>query len=51
MRRGTQTWLRDHSRLYGGSPLAMALATLISQDAMITALDGQLLLAEDRGQP
>ena len=47
-RQGTQTWLRDHGRLYGEGSLAMVPATPISQDAMITDLDGQLLLAEDR---
>ena len=52
--------LRDEARRLGygimvgcmlGSSLAMALATLISQVAMITDLDGPLLLAEDRNIP
>ena len=34
-----------------GSSLAMAPATLVAQGAMITDLDGPLLLAEDRDQP
>lgn len=34
-----------------GSSLAMAPATLVAQGAMITDLDGPLLLAEDRAQP
>ena len=34
-----------------GSSLAMAPATLVAQGAMITDLDGPLLLAEDRPQP
>ena len=34
-----------------GSSLAMAPATLISQGAMITDLDGPLLLAEDHDIP
>ena len=34
-----------------GSSLAMAPSTLISQGAMITDLDGPLLLAEDRDIP
>lgn len=34
-----------------GSSLAMAPATLVSQGAMVTDLDGPLLLAEDRAQP
>ena len=52
--------LRDEARRLGygvmvgcmmGSSLAMAPATLISQGAMITDLDGPLLLAEDRDIP
>lgn len=52
--------LRDEARSLGygimvgcmvGSSLAMAPATLISQGAMITDLDGPLLLAEDRDIP
>jgi L-alanine-DL-glutamate epimerase-like enolase superfamily enzyme len=31
-----------------GSSLAMAPATLVAQGAMVTDLDGPLLLAEDR---
>ena len=34
-----------------GSSLAMAPATLVAQGAMVTDLDGPLLLAEDREQP
>lgn len=34
-----------------GSSLAMAPATLLAQRAMVTDLDGPLLLAEDRDQP
>jgi hypothetical protein len=34
-----------------GSSLAMAPAVLIAQGAMITDLDGPLLLAEDRDTP
>lgn len=34
-----------------GSSLAMAPATLIAQGAMVTDLDGPLLLAEDRSEP
>ncbi|WP_299967715.1 N-acetyl-D-Glu racemase DgcA [uncultured Roseobacter sp.] len=34
-----------------GSSLAMAPATLVAQGALITDLDGPLLLAEDRGEP
>ncbi|MCW8841864.1 MAG: dipeptide epimerase [Rhodobacteraceae bacterium] len=34
-----------------GSSLAMAPATLVAQGAMVTDLDGPLLLAEDRPQP
>ena len=34
-----------------GSSLAMAPATLVAQDALITDLDGPLLLAEDRAHP
>ncbi len=34
-----------------GSSLAMAPATLVAQGAMVTDLDGPLLLAEDRAQP
>ena len=34
-----------------GSSLAMAPATLVAQGAMITDLDGPLLLAEDRAKP
>jgi len=34
-----------------GSSLAMAPATLVVQGAMVTDLDGPLLLAEDRDQP
>jgi len=34
-----------------GSSLAMAPATLVAQGAMITDLDGPLLLAEDRDVP
>ena len=34
-----------------GSSLAMAPATLIAQNAIITDLDGPLLLAEDRDEP
>ena len=34
-----------------GSSLAMAPATLLAQDAMITDLDGPLLLTEDRATP
>jgi L-alanine-DL-glutamate epimerase-like enolase superfamily enzyme len=34
-----------------GSSLAMAPATLIAQGAMITDLDGPLLLAQDRDTP
>lgn len=34
-----------------GSSLAMAPATLVAQDAMVTDLDGPLLLAEDRDEP
>ena len=34
-----------------GSSLAMAPATLVAQGAMVTDLDGPLLLAEDRDQP
>ena len=34
-----------------GSSLAMAPATLVAQGAAVTALDGPLLLAEDRDQP
>lgn len=34
-----------------GSSLAMAPATLLAQGAMVTDLDGPLLLAEDRDQP
>jgi len=34
-----------------GSSLAMAPATLVAQRAMVTDLDGPLLLAEDREQP
>ncbi|MEO1137930.1 MAG: N-acetyl-D-Glu racemase DgcA, partial [Pseudomonadota bacterium] len=34
-----------------GSSLAMAPATLVAQGAMITDLDGPLLLAEDRDRP
>ena len=34
-----------------GSSLAMAPATLVAQGAMITDLDGPLLLAEDRAEP
>ena len=54
------TLLRDEERWLGygimvsckaGSYLAMAPSTLISQGAMITDLDGPLLLAEDRDIP
>lgn len=34
-----------------GSSLAMAPATLVAQNALVTDLDGPLLLAEDRHQP
>lgn len=34
-----------------GSSLAMAPATLVAQSAMVTDLDGPLLLAEDRDRP
>ena len=34
-----------------GSSLAMAPATLLAQGAMVTDLDGPLLLAEDRENP
>jgi len=34
-----------------GSSLAMAPATLVAQGAMVTDLDGPLLLAEDRATP
>lgn len=34
-----------------GSSLAMAPATLVAQGALVTDLDGPLLLAEDRGTP
>ncbi len=34
-----------------GSSLAMAPATLVAQGAMVTDLDGPLLLAEDREHP
>ena len=34
-----------------GSSLAMAPATLLAQGAMVTDLDGPLLLAEDRDEP
>jgi L-alanine-DL-glutamate epimerase-like enolase superfamily enzyme len=34
-----------------GSSLAMAPATLLAQGAMVTDLDGPLLLAEDRTNP
>lgn len=34
-----------------GSSLAMAPATLLAQGAMVTDLDGPLLLAEDRAEP
>ena len=34
-----------------GSSLAMAPATLVAQGALVTDLDGPLLLAEDRDQP
>ena len=34
-----------------GSSLAMAPATLLAQDAMVTDLDGPLLLAQDRNHP
>ncbi len=34
-----------------GSSLAMAPATLLAQGAMVTDLDGPLLLAEDRATP
>ncbi len=34
-----------------GSSLAMAPATLVAQSAMVTDLDGPLLLAEDRAEP
>lgn len=34
-----------------GSSLAMAPATLLAQGAMVTDLDGPLLLAEDRDTP
>jgi L-alanine-DL-glutamate epimerase-like enolase superfamily enzyme len=34
-----------------GSSLAMAPATLVAQGAMVTDLDGPLLLAEDRDTP
>ena len=34
-----------------GSSLAMAPATLVAQGAMMTDLDGPLLLAEDRDVP
>ncbi len=34
-----------------GSSLAMAPATLVAQGAMVTDLDGPLLLAEDRDEP
>ncbi|WP_170604370.1 N-acetyl-D-Glu racemase DgcA [Ruegeria arenilitoris] len=34
-----------------GSSLAMAPATLVAQGAMVTDLDGPLLLAEDRARP
>jgi len=34
-----------------GSSLAMAPATLVAQGAMVTDLDGPLLLAEDRNEP
>lgn len=34
-----------------GSSLAMAPATLVAQGAMVTDLDGPLLLAEDRAEP
>jgi L-alanine-DL-glutamate epimerase-like enolase superfamily enzyme len=52
--------LRDAARIEGyevmvgcmvGSSLAMAPATLVAQGAMITDLDGPLLLAEDRDEP
>jgi L-alanine-DL-glutamate epimerase-like enolase superfamily enzyme len=34
-----------------GSSLAMAPATLVAQGALVTDLDGPLLLAEDRDEP
>ena len=34
-----------------GSSLAMAPATLVAQGALVTDLDGPLLLAEDREEP
>ena len=34
-----------------GSSLAMAPATLVAQGALVTDLDGPLLLAEDRAVP
>jgi len=52
--------LRDAARAQGydimvgcmiGSSLAMAPATLVAQGAMVTDLDGPLLLAEDREEP
>lgn len=52
--------LRDAARAEGydvmvgcmvGSSLAMAPATLVAQGALITDLDGPLLLAEDRAEP
>jgi len=52
--------LREKARALGygvmvgcmvGSSLAMAPAVLIAQGAMITDLDGPLLLAEDRDTP
>jgi L-alanine-DL-glutamate epimerase-like enolase superfamily enzyme len=52
--------LRDAARTEGyrimvgcmvGSSLAMAPATLVAQGAMVTDLDGPLLLAEDRDTP
>ena len=52
--------LRDAARAEGydimvgcmiGSSLAMAPATLVAQGALVTDLDGPLLLAEDRDEP
>jgi L-alanine-DL-glutamate epimerase-like enolase superfamily enzyme len=52
--------LRDAARAEGydvmvgcmvGSSLAMAPATLVAQGALVTDLDGPLLLAEDRSEP
>lgn len=48
--------LRDEAKRFGygsmvGSSLAMVTDTLISQGAMITGLDGPLLLPEERNIP